>query len=152
MTGGTILSFELFYSLCLNFELLIMDIIEILKADYQRFPVNQTYSIYAPEVYFQDAVFKFRGLELYKWMIKFIQTFLLNLKMDLHNIEQQEDTIKSDWTLSWNSPLPWKPRISVSGWSELRLNSEGLIISHIDYWHSSRLNLLKQHLFSAKKG
>jgi hypothetical protein len=129
-----------------------MDIIEILKADYQRFPVNQTYSIYAPEVYFQDAVFKFRGLELYKWMIKFIQTFLLNLKMDLHNIEQQEDTIKSDWTLSWNSPLPWKPRISVSGWSELRLNSEGLIISHIDYWHSSRLNLLKQHLFSAKKG
>ncbi|ADI64130.1 DUF2358 domain-containing protein [Trichormus azollae] len=129
-----------------------MDIVEILKADYQRFPVNQTYSIYAPEVYFQDAVFKFRGLELYKWMIKFIQTFFLNLKMDLHNIEQQEDTIKSDWTLSWNSPLPWKPRISISGWSELRLNSEGLIISHIDYWHSSRLNLLKQHLFSANKG
>jgi hypothetical protein len=129
-----------------------MDIIEILKADYQRFPVNQTYSIYAPEVYFQDTIFKFRGLELYKWMIKFIQTFLLNLKMDLHNIEQQEDTIKSDWTLSWNSPLPWKPRISLSGWSELRLNSEGLIISHIDYWHSSRLNLLKQHLFSANKG
>ncbi|WP_413172910.1 DUF2358 domain-containing protein [Anabaena azotica] len=129
-----------------------MDIIEILKADYQRFPVNQTYSIYAPNVYFQDAVFKFRGLELYKWMIKFIQTFFLNLQMDLHNIQQQEDTIKSDWTLSWNSPLPWKPRISISGWSELRLNPEGLIISHIDYWHCSRLDVLKQHLFSVNKG
>ncbi len=129
-----------------------MDIIEILKADYQRFPMHQTYTIYARDVCFQDAVFKFRGLELYKWMIKFIETFFLNLKMDLHNIQQQEDTIKSDWTLSWNSPLPWKPRISISGWSELRLNSEGLIISHIDYWHCSRLDVLKQHLFSANKG
>jgi hypothetical protein len=129
-----------------------MDIIEILKADYQRFPMDQTYSIYAPDVCFQDAVFNFRGLEVYKWMIKFIQTFFLNLNMDLHNIQQQEDTIKSDWTLSWNSPLPWKPRISISGWSELSLNSEGLIISHIDYWHCSRLDVLKQHLFSANKG
>ncbi|MBD2291996.1 DUF2358 domain-containing protein [Anabaena sphaerica FACHB-251] len=129
-----------------------MDILEILKADYQRFPVDQTYSIYAPDVYFQDAVFKFRGLELYKWMIKFIQTLFLNLKMDLHNIQRQEDIIKSEWTLSWNSPLPWKPRISISGWSELRLNTEGLIISHIDYWHCSRLNVLKQHLFSVNKG
>ncbi|MBD2626871.1 DUF2358 domain-containing protein [Trichormus variabilis] len=129
-----------------------MDIIEILKADYHRFPVEQTYSIYAPDVYFQDPVFKFRGLELYKWMIKFIQTFFLNLKMDLHNIQRQEDTIKSEWTLSWNSPLPWKPRISISGWSELRLNADDLIVSHIDYWHSSRLDVLKQHFFSLNNG
>lgn len=129
-----------------------MDIIETLKADYQRFPVNQTYSIYAQDVYFQDAVFKFRGLELYKWMIKFIQTFFLNLKMDLHNIQQQENTIKTEWTLSWDAALPWKPRISISGWSELRLNNEGLIISHIDYWHCSQLDVLKQHLFSRNKG
>lgn len=129
-----------------------MDIIEILKADYHRFPVEQTYSIYAPDVYFQDPVFKFRGLELYKWMIKFIQTFFLNLKMDLHNIQHQEDTIKSEWTLSWNSPLPWKPRISISGWSELRLNADDLIVSHIDYWHCSRLDVLKQHFFSLNNG
>ncbi|MBC5796313.1 DUF2358 domain-containing protein [Sphaerospermopsis sp. LEGE 00249] len=129
-----------------------MDILATLKADYQRFPVNQTYSIYAKDVYFQDAVFKFRGLELYKWMIKFIQTFFLNLKMDLHNIQQQENTIKTEWTLSWDAALPWKPRISISGWSELRLNNEGLIISHIDYWHCSQLDVLKQHLFSRNKG
>ncbi|MBE9056951.1 DUF2358 domain-containing protein [Sphaerospermopsis sp. LEGE 08334] len=129
-----------------------MDILETLKADYQRFPVNQTYSIYAKDVYFQDAVFKFRGLEIYKWMIKFIQTFFLNLKMDLHNIQQQENTIKTEWTLSWDAALPWKPRISISGWSELRLNNEGLIISHIDYWHCSQLDVLKQHLFSRNKG
>ncbi|QFS49278.1 DUF2358 domain-containing protein [Nostoc sphaeroides] len=122
-----------------------MDIIEILKEDYQRFPVNQTYSIYAPEVYFQDPLNKFRGVKRYKEMINFIQTWFLDPKMDLHNIQRLGDTIKTEWTLSWNTPLPWKPRISIPGWSELSLNSDGLIVSHIDYWNCSRLDVVKQH-------
>jgi len=127
-----------------------MDIIQILQQDYQRFPDNQTYSIYAQDVYFQDPLNKFRGVERYKQMIKFIKTVFLNTKMDLHEINRVGDTIKTEWTLSWNTPLPWKPRISISGWSELRLNPQGLIVSHIDYWHCSRLEVLKQHLFSLK--
>ncbi|MCY7277109.1 MAG: DUF2358 domain-containing protein, partial [Phormidesmis sp. CAN_BIN44] len=55
------------------------------------------------------------------------------------------DLIRTDWTLSWNTPLPWKPRISISGWSELTINAENLIVSHIDYWSCSRLDVLKQH-------
>ncbi|MEH2212880.1 DUF2358 domain-containing protein [Nostoc sp.] len=125
-----------------------MDLVEILKEDYQRFPVNQTYSIYAPEVYFQDPMNKFRGVKRYKAMINFIETWFLNPKMDLHNIQRLGDTIKTEWTLSWNTPLPWKPRISIPGWSELGLNSDGLIISHIDYWNCSRLDVVKQHFFS----
>lgn len=128
------------------------NIIETLKADYQRFPLEQTYSIYALDVYFQDPVFKFRGLELYKWMIKFIHIFFTSLRMDLHHIEQDKNMIKTEWTLSWNASLPWKPRISISGWTQLDLNNQGLISSHIDYWHCSRLDVLKQHLFSVKKG
>ncbi len=124
-----------------------MDIIQILRQDYQRFPVNQTYSIYAQDVYFQDPLNKFRGVERYKQMIKFIETLFIDTKMDLHNIQRLGDTIKTEWTLSWNTPLPWKPRISIPGWSELRLNSVGLIVSHIDYWNCSRLDVLKQHLF-----
>jgi hypothetical protein len=122
-----------------------MDIIEILKEDYQRFPVNQTYSIYAPDVYFQDPLNKFRGVKRYQKMINFIQTWFLDPKMDLHNIQHLGDTIKTEWTLSWNTPLPWKPRISIPGWSELGLNSHGLIISHIDYWNCSPLDVVKQH-------
>jgi Uncharacterized conserved protein (DUF2358) len=122
-----------------------MDIIEILKEDYQRFPVNQTYNIYAPDVYFQDPLNKFRGVKRYKEMINFIQTWFLDPKMDLHNIQRLGDTIKTEWTLSWNTPLPWKPRISIPGWSELGLNSDGLIVSHIDYWNCSRLDVVKQH-------
>ncbi|MDZ8027713.1 MAG: DUF2358 domain-containing protein [Nostoc sp. SerVER01] len=126
-----------------------MDIIEILKQDYQRFPINQTYNIYAPDVYFQDPMNKFRGVKRYKEMINFIQTWFLNPKMDLHNIQHLGNTIKTEWTLSWNTPVPWKPRISIPGWSELGLNSDGLIVSHIDYWNCSRLDVVKQHFFSS---
>ena len=124
-----------------------MDIIEILKQDYQRFPVDQTYSIYAEDVFFKDPLNEFRGIERYKQMIGFIGTWFLNLKLDLHDIRRDGDSIVTRWTLSWNTPLPWKPRISIPGWSELRLNGDDLIVSHIDYWDCSRLDVLKQHLF-----
>ncbi|MEH2456451.1 DUF2358 domain-containing protein [Nostoc sp.] len=127
-----------------------MDIIKILKEDYQRFPQNQTYSIYAPDVYFQDPLNKFRGVKRYKEMINFIQTWFLDPKMDLHNIQRLEDTIKTEWTLSWNTPLAWKPRISIPGWSELGINSDDLIVSHVDYWNCSRLDVVKQHFFAIK--
>ncbi|KAF3887465.1 MULTISPECIES: DUF2358 domain-containing protein [Nostocales] len=125
-----------------------MDIIQILQQDYQRFPVNQTYEIYAQDVYFQDPMNKFHGIERYKQMIKFMETWFLNIKMDLHAIYPVENTIKTEWTLSWNTPLPWKPRIAISGWSELGLNRQGLIASHVDYWNCSRLDVLKQHFLT----
>jgi hypothetical protein len=122
-----------------------MNILEILKEDYQRFPLNQTYSIYADDVYFKDPMTEFRGIHRYQKMIGFIQKYFLNCKMDLHNIQQSDRTIRTDWTLSWNTPLPWKPPISISGWSELTLNDADKIVSHIDHWHCSRLAVLKQH-------
>lgn len=129
-----------------------MDIIKILKEDYQRFPADQTYSIYAENVFFQDPLNKFRGVKRYKQMIGFIDTWFIDVKMDLHDISQSGDTIKTEWTLSWNTPLPWKPRIAIPGWSELRLNNNGTIVSHIDYWNCSRIDVLKQHFVSIKKG
>lgn len=127
------------------------NIIEMLKQDYQRFPVDQTYSLYARDVYFQDPLNRFNGVKRYKLMIAFIQTWFIDTKMDLHNIQQQADKIETGWTLSWNTPLPWKPRIRIDGWSELQLNSAGLIASHIDYWDCSRLDVLKQHFTSSSK-
>lgn len=127
-----------------------MDIINILKADYQRFPAHQTYSIYAGDVYFQDPLNKFRGVNRYQQMIKFIERWFINVHMDLHDIQLIGNTIKTQWTLRWNSPLPWKPPITISGWSELTLNADNLIISHIDYWYCSRLDVVKQHFFPFK--
>ncbi|MGB3758046.1 MAG: DUF2358 domain-containing protein [Rivularia sp. (in: cyanobacteria)] len=127
-----------------------MDTLKILKEDYQHFPANQTYSIYAEDVYFKDPMNEFNGVGRYKLMIKFIETFFINPQMDVHDIRKEDDTIKTEWTLNWNTPLPWKPRISIPGWSELGVNSDGLIISHVDYWKCSRLDVLKQHFSFSK--
>lgn len=128
-----------------------MDIISILKEDYQRFPLEQTYSIYDKQVYFKDPMNEFRGVGRYKKMIHFIKTLFQDIHMELHGISRQEDTIKTEWTLYWTSPLPWKPRIAISGRSELKLNQVGLIISHFDYWYCSRINVLQQHFVPTAK-
>jgi len=126
-----------------------MDIIAILKEDYQKFPEDQTYSIYAEDVYFEDPVNKFRGGDRYQKMIDFFKKWFLDIQLDLHEINQSGNTIKTRWTLSWTAPVPWQPRMAIPGWSELKLNDAGLIASHIDYWDISRLDVLKQ-LFKIK--
>jgi len=122
-----------------------MDILEILQADYQRFPKAQTYSIYAEDVYFKDPMSEFRGRDRYQRTIQFIDTWFTNPKLDLHKIQRNGNQIRSDWTLNWTTPLPWEPRIAIAGWSELEVNQQDLIISHIDYWHCSRFDVLRQH-------
>lgn len=122
-----------------------MNLLQILQDDYQRFPTDQTYGLYAEDVYFKDPLNEFRGRDRYQETIGFIKTWFLNVKMDLHAIQRNDNLIRTDWTLSWNTPLPWKPHISISGWSELIVNADSLIVSHIDYWHCSRLDVLKQH-------
>lgn len=124
-----------------------MDIVEIIKVDYQNFPENQTYSIYGENVHFKDPVYDFYGLKRYQEMIVFLRKWFKNLKLDLHQIERKGDQINTQWTLSWNSPLPWQPFISVSGRSELKLNDNDLIIGHYDYWNCSKWDVIKQHFF-----
>ena len=121
------------------------DLVQILREDYQRFPVNQTYTIYAPDVFFQDPLNEFRGVKRYQEMIGFLSRWFADLKMELHDIQRNGDTIKTEWTLRWRSPLPWQPQIAITGRSELTLNSEEQIVSHIDYWDCSRWDVLKQH-------
>jgi hypothetical protein len=127
-----------------------MNIIEILREDYKRFPAAQTYSIYAEDVFFKDPLNEFCGLDRYKQTIAFISNWFIEPQLDLHDISQSGDVIQTQWTLSWTTPLPWKPRIAIPGWSELRLNTAGLIASHIDYWNCSRFDVLKQHIFPFK--
>ncbi len=122
-----------------------MTIIDILKADYERFPANQTYDIYASDVYFKDPLNQFRGIKKYREMIQFMSRWFQDIKMELRSITQEDRTIYTSWCLHWTTPLPWQPRISIPGRSELTLNENNLIISHVDYWDCSRLDVVKQH-------
>jgi hypothetical protein len=127
------------------------DLVEILREDYARFPDNQTFEIYADNVYFKDPLNEFNGIKKYQAMIGFLGSFFNNVEMEVHNLERERELIKIEWTLNMTSPLPWKPRLSIPGWSELKVNDENMISSHIDYWHISPWKVLRQNFFWRKK-
>ena len=122
-----------------------MDIITILRQDYAKFPIDQNYQIYAEDVYFQDPLTRFRGLKRYKKTIEFIRTWFQNPKLELSEIDRLDRLITTRWSLSWNTPLPWQPRIEITGRSEMLLSDSDLIISHIDYWNCTPFDVFKQH-------
>ncbi|OKH15165.1 DUF2358 domain-containing protein [[Limnothrix rosea] IAM M-220] len=121
-----------------------MDILEILQQDYQRFPKHQSFEIYARNVFFKDPLNEFRGVHRYKKMIGFLGRWFRNVDLDLHQIHRNGTTIRTDWTLKMTCPLPWQPRLSISGYSLLEVNERDLIISHIDYWYDAPLKVLGQ--------
>ncbi len=125
------------------------NLVEILKEDYERFPDNQTFEIYAENVYFKDPLNEFRGVKKYREMIGFLSNFFSDIDMEVHNVSQDGANIKTEWTLNMTAPLPWKPRLSIPGWSELEVSRENLIVSHIDRWHISPWNVLRQNFFSS---
>lgn len=121
------------------------DMVAQLKTDYARFPKDQTYELYAEDVHFKDPMNEFDGVERYRAMIGFLDRFFSDIQMDLHSIEQSSaDLIEIVWTLNMSAPLPWSPRLSIPGHSQLRINSEGLICEHVDYWNCSKLAVLMQ--------
>jgi len=124
-----------------------MTILERLQDDYDRFPENQSFDLYAEDVYFQDPLNKFRGVAKYREMIGFIQKWFINTHMEVHGIEQQDNEILTRWTLYWQAPFPWKPQMAITGRSELKLDDAGLVCSHIDYWDCSRFSVFKQLFF-----
>lgn len=127
-----------------------MDLLDILREDYARFPHQQTYSIYAQDVWFKDPLNQFRGVDRYRRMIGFIETWFIDVELALHQIERIDDRIHTQWTLSWTAPLPWKPRLSIPGTSELIVNSNEMIVSHVDIWNCTKFDVVKQ-LFKAAR-
>ncbi|MCM1981331.1 DUF2358 domain-containing protein [Lyngbya confervoides] len=121
-----------------------MSILDQLRADYAQFPKNQSYDLYAEDVFFKDPLNQFRGVQRYREMIGFMETYFLEVSMELHQMEQVHQTIHTRWTLRWQAPLPWRPQMAISGTSQLQLNDQGLICTHIDAWDCSRWAVLRQ--------
>ena len=122
-----------------------IDLVEIIKQDYQNFPHNQTYGIYAEKVYFEDPLNTFQGITRYQKMISFLGRFSQNIDLELHDISQEKDIIKTEWTLKMTSPLPWQPRLVIPGWSELEVSQDNLITAHRDFWHIAPIKVLLQN-------
>jgi hypothetical protein len=122
----------------------IPEIIDILRQDYARFPTEQTYTLYAEDVFFQDPLTSFYGVQRYQAMIGLIQQWFIDVRMDLYEIELIDAQICTRWRLSWYAPLPWRPHLVITGRSQLSLNAYGQICRHIDIWDCSRLDVLRQ--------
>jgi hypothetical protein len=116
-----------------------------IRQDYANFPDQQSYDLYAKDVYFQDPLNQFKGVDRYRDMIGFIARWFRQPHLELHTLEKTSDhSFQTQWTLSWITPVPWQPRISIPGWTEYRLNETGKIMSHIDYWKCSRWDVIAQ--------
>ncbi|MFK8186649.1 MAG: DUF2358 domain-containing protein [Phormidesmis sp.] len=121
------------------------EVVARLKRDYAQFPNNQSYELYAEDVQFKDPMNAFKGVDRYRKMITFLDRFFNDIQMDLHSIQQTSPSlIITKWTLNMDAPLPWSPRLSISGRSELGLNQLGLVNSHVDYWDCSKWSVLMQ--------
>lgn len=124
---------------------LIDEICDRIRADYQQFPKDQSYDLYAETVYFKDPMNEFRGVARYQKMIGFIDRWFRDPRLEVKDIKTEKpDQITTHWTLFFTAPLPWHPRIKIPGWSELRLNDQGLVVSHIDYWECSKWDVIQQ--------
>ena len=123
-----------------------INLVEIIKQDYQNFPQDQTYNIYSQNVYFEDPLNKFQGVARYQKMIGFLGRFFQDIDLELHNISQEKNIIKTEWTLKMTSPLPWKPRLVIPGWSELEVSKDNLIVAHRDFWNIAPMKVLLQNL------
>ena len=122
-----------------------MDLVDQLRQDYARFPEDQTYGLYAEDVHFKDPMNEFDGVTKFKFMIGFLGRFFSDVQMELHDIQQADPSlITLQWTLNMTAPLPWSPRLSIPGHTELGVNEAGLICSHVDYWERSRFAVFKQ--------
>lgn len=116
-----------------------------IRQDYANFPADQSYDLYAEDVYFRDPLNEFTGVDQYQEMIGFIAKWFQQPQLELHRLEKTSDrTFETYWTLSWVTPLPWKPVVAIPGWTEYRLNDAGKIASHVDYWNCSRWAVLGQ--------
>ncbi|MBV5261864.1 DUF2358 domain-containing protein [Synechococcus moorigangaii CMS01] len=121
-----------------------MDLLDTLRQDYQKFPQDQTFSIYRDDVLFQDPLNRFRGRTRYQKMIRFLDRWFQDIHLELHDLQQNQQVIRSDWTLSMTCPLPWRPRLQISGHSLLTVDQTNLIISHIDHWQTAPMQVFFQ--------
>lgn len=100
------------------------------------------YSIYSPDVIFEDPLTRFKGINKYASNISFLcNSFVFSdaqfQLFDARIIGDREDTVRTRWYLSMVANLPWRPCISFTGQSDYVIDlTSAKVKRHIDYWDS----------------
>ncbi|WP_254564468.1 DUF2358 domain-containing protein [Oscillatoria sp. HE19RPO] len=115
------------------------------------FEKDISYDIYRKDIFFKDPVNQFKWKFNYRiifWTLRFHgQLFFTELYFDLHDVEQvSPDMILANWTVRGRLRLPWKADLFFNGYSNYKLDENGLIYEHIDTWDREPKAILKQFL------
>ncbi|MBO0350050.1 DUF2358 domain-containing protein [Phormidium pseudopriestleyi FRX01] len=115
------------------------------------FEKDISYDIYRKDIFFKDPVNQFKWKFNYRiifWTLRFHgQLFFTELYFDLHDVEQiAPDMILANWTVRGRLRLPWKADLFFNGYSNYKLDEDGLIYEHIDTWDREPKAILKQFL------
>lgn len=128
----------------------VQNVITTLNKDLPTlFEKDISYNIYTSDIFFRDPVNTFRGKFNYRiifWTLRFhARLFFSEIYFDLHDVRQEnEDTIKAEWTVRGTLRVPWKAKIFFNGDSTYKLISERQIYEHIDRWDRQPSEILKQ--------
>ncbi|MCW6035785.1 DUF2358 domain-containing protein [Spirulina subsalsa FACHB-351] len=128
----------------------IKKVIKTLEQDLpDLFKTDICYDIYSHDIAFKDPVNRFNGKFNYRiifWTLRFhAALFFTEIYFDVHQIAHPEpDIVRVDWTVRGTLRVPWSAKILFNGYSNYRLNSEGLIYDHVDTWDRSPKQILKQ--------
>ena len=134
----------------LEYKSQIEENIKILKHDLPTlFEKDISYDIYTGDILFKDPISKFKWKFNYRiifWTLRFhAGLFFTDIHFDLHDVsELDENTILANWTVRGTLRVPWKAQIFFNGYSNYKLNQDGLIYEHIDTWDRKPSEILRQ--------
>ena len=134
----------------LEYKSQIEENIKILKQDLPTlFEKDISYDIYTGDILFKDPISKFKWKFNYRiifWTLRFhAGLFFTDIHFDLHDVsELDENTILANWTVRGTLRVPWKAKIFFNGYSNYKLNQDGLIYEHIDTWDRKPSEILRQ--------
>ncbi|MBE9181150.1 DUF2358 domain-containing protein [Oculatella sp. LEGE 06141] len=125
-------------------------VITTLEADLPTlFQQDISYEIYSQNIYFRDPVNTFKGKFNYRiifWTLRFhARLFFTEIYFDVHTVlPAADDMIVATWTVRGTLRVPWKAKVYFNGYSNYKLNQDGLIYEHIDTWDRKPTEILRQ--------
>ncbi len=93
---------------------------------------SHLFPYYHPDIVFQDAIQRIEGIVEFKAMCGRLTERCASLRMDIHAIARNGDTILMDWTMTM--AFTKYPSTPVYGATKLTLAPDGRIIAQRDYY------------------
>lgn len=93
---------------------------------------SHIYPYYHPDIVFQDSIQRIEGIAAFKDLCERLTKRCEQLRMDIHAIAQNDDSIFFEWTMTM--VFKKSPSTPIYGSTRLTLHRDGRIIRQRDYY------------------